>query len=229
MVTPEMRDPRVRQALNYAIDRKTMLEKIRQSRGELTNQVFGESTAAYKPELDTYYSYDPAKARELLKEAGHAGGFTLKLPRIAAIVSDALAASLQSDLGAVGVKLVWEDVDAGSAIKRIFTDRAFSGLVMNIGQSSTDWVVVGELVLPGAFNMFGYTDDTVKELLPKIQGRDAEDAKAELQALNEHLVEDGWFVPFYRMTYLHVSDGSVTITPQDGMAVPSIYNYAPAE
>ncbi|GGS93114.1 peptide ABC transporter substrate-binding protein [Planobispora rosea] len=229
VVTPQMRDPRVRQALNYAIDRKTMLEKIRQSRGELTNQVFGKSTAAYKPELDSYYSYDPVKARELLKEAGHADGFTLKLPRIAAIVSDALAASLQADLGAVGVKLVWEDVDAGSAIKRIFTDRAFSGLVMNIGQSSTDWVVVGELVLPGAFNMFGYTDDTVKKLLPEIQGRDAEEAKAELQALNEHLVKDGWFVPFYRMTYLHVSDGSVTITPQDGMAVPSIYNYAPAE
>jgi len=36
-------------------------------------------------------------------------------------------------------------------------------------------------------------------------------------------------VPFYRMSYLHVSDGSVTIRPQSGMAVPSIYNYSPAK
>ncbi|MEV0823710.1 ABC transporter substrate-binding protein [Nonomuraea rubra] len=228
-VTPELRDPRVRQALNYAIDRRTMLAKIRQGRGAVTSQVFGPATAAYKPELDNYYGFDQAKARALLKEAGHQSGFTLKLPRIPAIVSDALAASLQSDLGAVGVKLVWDDLDPGSAVQRIFRDRAYSAMVMNMGQSSADWVAVGEVVLPGAFNMFGYTDDTVKKLLPRIQGSAAQDAKADLQALNEHLVADGWFMPFYRMTYLHVSDGSVTIKPQDGMAVPAIYNYAPAQ
>ncbi|NRQ32837.1 ABC transporter substrate-binding protein [Nonomuraea sp. NN258] len=224
-VTPALRDPRVRQALNYAIDRQTMLSKIRQGRGAVTNQVFGTTTAAYKPELDTFYTYDPAKAKQLLKDAGHEG-FTLKLPRISAIVNDALAASLQADFEAAGVKLVWETVDQGSAIRRIFRDRAFSGMVMNMGQSSNDWVVVGELVLPGTFNMFGYIDDTVKGLLPKIQ---ATSDKASLQTLNEHLVKDGWFVPFYRMSYLHVSDGSVTIKPQDGMAVPSLYNYAPAQ
>ncbi|GAA2408122.1 ABC transporter substrate-binding protein [Nonomuraea africana] len=227
-VTPELGDPRVRQALNHAIDRETMLAKIRQGRGTVTSQVFGPATSAYKPELDTYYTFDQNKARDLLKAAGHADGFTLKLPRIPAIVSEALAASLQTDLAAVGVKLVWDDVDQGSAVQRIFRDRAFSGMVMNMGQSSTDWVVVGELVLPGAFNMFGYTDDTVKRLLPTIQSKPAAAAKADLQALNEHLVKDGWFLPFYRMTYLHVSDGTVTIAPQDGMAVPSIYNYAPA-
>jgi peptide/nickel transport system substrate-binding protein len=228
-VTPELRDPKVRQALNHAIDRQTMLAKIRQGRGAVTSQVFGPSTAAYKPELDTYYTFDQAKARTLLKEAGLEKGFSLKLPRIPAIVSDALAASLQSDLGAVGVKVVWDDLDPGSAVQRIFRDRAYSAMVMNMGQSSSDWVAVGEVVLPGAFNMFGYTDDTVKELLPKIQGRPAQEAKADLQALNRHLVEDGWFMPFYRMTYLHVSDGSVSIKPQDGMAVPAIYNYAPAQ
>ncbi|RJL30083.1 ABC transporter substrate-binding protein [Bailinhaonella thermotolerans] len=227
MVTPALRDPRVRQAINYAIDRKTMLDKIRQGQGAVTSQVFGPKAQAFKPELDTYYPYDPAKAKQLVKDAGKEG-FTLKLPRVSAIVSDALAASLQSDLAAAGIKLEWENVDQGTAVKRIFRDRGFSGMVMNMGQSPIDWVVVGELVLPGTFNMFGYTDDTVKDLLPKIQVKDAKDARADLQALNEHLVKDAWFVPFYRMTYLHVSDGSVTIKPQDGMAVPSIYNYAPA-
>ncbi|GAA3549758.1 hypothetical protein GCM10022419_032620 [Nonomuraea rosea] len=224
-VTPQLKDPRVRQALNYAIDRQTMLAKIRQGRGTVTSQVFGPTSAGYKPELDGYYTFDQAKARQLLKEAGLEGGFTLKLPRIPAIVTDALAASLQTDLGAVGVKVVWEDIDAGSAVQRIFKDRAYSAMVMNMGQSPADWVVIGDLVLPGAFNMFGYTDDTVKALLPAIQ-RDG--AAKDVQALNQHLVEDGWFLPFYRMTYLHVSDGSVRITPQDGMAVPAIYNYAPA-
>ncbi|MFI0352658.1 ABC transporter substrate-binding protein [Actinomadura sp. 9N407] len=226
--TPALREAKVRQALNHAIDRKTMLDKIRQGRGEVTNQVFSPQSAAYKKELDSSYSYDPAKARDLLKQAGYGSGFTLKLPRVAAIVPDALASSLQTDFGAVGIKLVWENIDRGD-IKRVFTERAYSAMVMNMGQASTDWVAVEELVLPGVFNMFGTTDDTVKGLLPKIQAASAEDAKPHLQALNEHLVKDAWFVPFYRISYLHVSDGTVKIAPQSGMAVPSLYNYAPVK
>lgn len=71
-LTPALRDPRVRQALNYAIDRATMLDRIRQGRGETTSQVFGPETQGYDKKLDPYYSHDPAKGRALLKEAGYA-------------------------------------------------------------------------------------------------------------------------------------------------------------
>ncbi|OAH09478.1 ABC transporter substrate-binding protein [Streptomyces jeddahensis] len=228
-LTPALKDTRVRQALNHAIDRTTMLGAIRQNRGQVTSQVFGPDTQGYDKRFDSYYSYDPAKARALLKEAGYAKGFTLKLPRVSAIVNDALAESLATDFKAVGVKLAWDELDGGSAIQKVFTDRAYSGMVMNIGQSASDWVVVNELVTPGAFNMFGTTDRTVQKLIPTIQTGTGEQAKQAARALNEHLVKEGWFAPFYRMTYLHVSDGTVKITPQSGMAVPSIYNYAPVK
>ncbi|GAA2628364.1 ABC transporter substrate-binding protein [Actinomadura fulvescens] len=227
-LVPALRDARVRQALNHALDRKTMLSKIRQGRGAVTDQIFGTQAAGYVKELDAHYAHDPAKARELLKQAGHASGFTLKLPRVSAIVSDALASSIQTDLAAIGVKVTWENVDAG-AIRKIFTDRGFPAMVMNLGQPADDWIGISDYVLPGVFNMFGTTDDTVRELLPKIQRAPAGEAKTELQALNRHLVEQAWFVPFYRLSYLHVTDGSVKVTPQSGMAVPSVYNYAPAK
>ncbi|MFI6520109.1 ABC transporter substrate-binding protein [Spirillospora sp. NPDC050679] len=227
-LVPALKDVRVRQALNHAIDRATMLGKIRQGRGTATSQIFGPKAASYLPELDSRYAHDPAKARELLKQAGFESGFTLKLPRIRAIVSDALASSLETDLKAVGVKLVWDEVDAG-AVRRIFTDRAYPAMVMNLGQPDADWIGIGDYVLPGVFNMFGTTDETMKKLLPKIQSAPEGAAKADLQALNRHLVEQAWFVPFYRMSYLHVSDGTVRVTPQSGMAVPALYNYAPVK
>lgn len=227
-LTPALRDPRVRQALNYAVDRDTMLDRIRQKRGRTTSQVFGPETQAYDKKLDSYYAHDPAKGRELLKEAGYANGFTLKLPRIPAIVNDALAASLQSDFKAIGVKLVWDTLDGGTAIQKVFKDRAYSGMVMNMGQPASDWAAANDLVTPGAFNMFGTTDAETRKLLPRIQTGTAAEAKTAARALDEHLVRDAWFVPFYRMSYLHVSDGTVKIAPQSGMAVPSIYNYAPA-
>lgn len=226
-LTPALRKPQVRQALNYALDRTTMLDKLRRGRGEATDQIFGTETKAYDKSLDTFYAHDPAKAKQLLAEAGYAKGFTLKLPRITAIVNDALAASVQMDLKAVGIKVVWEQLDASSAVQKIYKDRAYSAMVMNIGQSSIDWVTIQDLVTPGTFNLFGSTDATVKKLLPKVQAGGA-GADGAARALNKHLVEDGWFVPFYRSTFLVVSSKDVKVQTQSGMGVPSIYNYTPA-
>ncbi|WP_436775234.1 ABC transporter substrate-binding protein [Yinghuangia sp. YIM S09857] len=228
-VTPELKDPRVRQAVNHALDRATMLAQLRQGRGTATSQVFGPTSSGYKPELDNYYAHDPAKAKALLAEAGYGNGFTLKLPRVATIVNDALASSLQTDLKAVGINLEWEQVEPAKAIDRIIRGREFPGMVMNLGQSSQNWVIANDWVSPGPFNIFGTTDPTIQELMGKLKTETGDAEKAAAQALNQHLVENAWFVPFYRMSYLHVTDGSVVVTPQDGMAVPSIYNYKPAK
>lgn len=222
--TPALREPKVRQALNYALDRTTMLDKIRQGRGEVTDQVFGPETKGYDKSLDTHYPHDPAKAKTLLAEAGYPKGFTLKLPRVSAIVSDALASSIQADLGAIGIKVTWEQLEGTTALQRIYRDRAYSAMVMNIGQSPIDWVTVQDLVAPGTFNLFGSTDPTVKRLLPKVRTGDADASRA----LNRHLVEAGWFVPFYRTAFLLVSDPDVKAVPQSGMGVPSLYDYRPA-
>ncbi|MFC9501957.1 ABC transporter substrate-binding protein [Streptomyces sp. NPDC056982] len=228
--TPQLKDARVRQALNYALDRETMLKKIRDGRGEITDQVFGPETKAYDKSLDTYYPHDPAKARKLLAQAGYAKGFTLKLPRMSAIVNDALASSIEADFKAVGVKVKWDQLDGATALQKIFQEKAYSGMVMNIGQSSVDWVTVNDLVVPGAFNPFATSDPTVKKLLPQIQAASGTKAGDDAsRALNKHLVEEGWFAPFYRASFLLVSTKDVKVVAQSGMAVPSIYDYTPAK
>ncbi|RKS05037.1 peptide/nickel transport system substrate-binding protein [Nocardiopsis sp. Huas11] len=228
-IAPELAEPEVRQAINHAVDRETMLEQLRDGQGETTSQIFGPQTDAYDPELDTYYDHDPERARELLADAGYPDGFALTLPRMSEIVSDPLATSLQSDLADVGIDLTWDNLDSGSALNSIFTEQAYPGMVMNNAQPAEDWVTTVELVLPGTFNFFGTTDETVQDLTHTIQTSPDGEAADQARELNRHLVEQGWFVPFYRMTFLHVSDGTVDVEPQSGMAVPALYNYAPAE
>jgi peptide/nickel transport system substrate-binding protein len=190
--------------------------------------VYGKETQAYDKALDTYYAHDPAKAKRLLAEAGYADGFTLELPRVSAIVNDALASSISADLKAVGVTVAWDQLDGATAVQKVYRERAYPAMVMNMGQSPIDWVATQELVAPGTFNMFGTSDATVRKLMPKVQAGSPQEAGEASRALNRHLVEQGWFVPFYRITYQIVSTADVKVTPQSGMAVPSIYNYAPA-
>lgn len=70
-------DVRVRQALNYAIDKEAIIETIFQGVGE-------PSSAPIVPAVFGYtqvgpYEYDPDRARELLAEAGYADGFEIEL------------------------------------------------------------------------------------------------------------------------------------------------------
>ncbi|GAA4834412.1 ABC transporter substrate-binding protein [Luteimicrobium xylanilyticum] len=221
-------DVKVRQAINYAIDRDALLTGLRQGRGTVTSQIWGPDTPGYEKSLDDAYPYDPAKAKQLLAEAGYADGFTLTLPALAGITTDAMTSALSTQLKKVGITLKWDSLDGSTALQKIFRDRAYAGMVMNLGQATDAWTVVQAAILPGTFNMFGYTDPTVTKLAAKIAAEPADQAGADAKALNEHVVDQAWFAPFYRMTYTLVTDQTVKATTQSGMAVPSLYDYTPA-
>lgn len=71
--TPEFKDKRVRQAMNYALDVKTMLDTLMQGLAEPMDAPIPSTIFGYAPQ--TPYTYDPKKAKELLSEAGVPNGF----------------------------------------------------------------------------------------------------------------------------------------------------------
>lgn len=69
-------DVRVRQAMNYAIDREAIVKNVLGGYGKVTNGPIVEGEFGWRPELEEYgYEYDPAKAKQLLTEAGYPNGF----------------------------------------------------------------------------------------------------------------------------------------------------------
>jgi len=80
---------KVRQALNVAINRKELLKTVFAGKGSLVYVTgWSDKSEGYNPEwakrFDGMYGYNPARAKELLKEAGYgAGGRPLKLKILA--------------------------------------------------------------------------------------------------------------------------------------------------
>jgi peptide/nickel transport system substrate-binding protein len=69
-------DKRVRQAVNYAIDRETYVRDILNGYGVPAKSMFATSALAYDPAAKGY-NYDLEKAKALLRDAGLSGGFNV--------------------------------------------------------------------------------------------------------------------------------------------------------
>jgi ABC-type transport system substrate-binding protein len=100
---PPFDDRRVRQALNYAIDKDHLIKLVAgtavPAHGMLPPGVAGRDDALAP------YPHDPAKARALLAAAGHPDGLDLELVTIGDAEAENIATSIQGDLAEVGVRL----------------------------------------------------------------------------------------------------------------------------
>ncbi|WP_371515904.1 ABC transporter substrate-binding protein [Kitasatospora sp. NBC_01300] len=107
-------NPLVRRAANFAIDRKAIAEKLLHGTADPAYQTAPRATAAYDPAGDAY-SYDPAKARQLLAEAGVPNGFstsvTVPTGGSGNLLPVPIAEALQRDLAAVGIKVELRTTD----------------------------------------------------------------------------------------------------------------------
>jgi peptide/nickel transport system substrate-binding protein len=100
-------DKRVRQAINYAVDKDSIVKNLFMGYArKLEGQVTGPDGFGYNPNVKAY-PYDPKKAKELLKEAGYSQGFEVVLETASGQypkdteVSQLIAAQLLESMGIV--------------------------------------------------------------------------------------------------------------------------------
>ncbi len=68
---PALKDTRVRQALNWAIDREVLVDKVLAGHGTAGSTVIPPLYTTLHLQPENPYSYDPARADQLLTEAGY--------------------------------------------------------------------------------------------------------------------------------------------------------------
>jgi peptide/nickel transport system substrate-binding protein len=92
-------DVRVRQAVNYAVDKSAITKQLLRGYARPLTQILTPDIFGYNPDVPGY-PYDPGKAKALLREAGLAKGFSTEMSAGAlyADVVEAVAANLK-DVG----------------------------------------------------------------------------------------------------------------------------------
>ncbi|MEN9660873.1 MAG: hypothetical protein RLZZ443_802 [Actinomycetota bacterium] len=214
-------DVRVRQAIAYAINRPALLKAVEYN-GQVTNQVFGTSTSAYQKKYDSYYTYNPTKAKQLLADAGYADGFTLDLPTW---VEPNLNALLEGYLKDVGIKVRWvSDTNWYPNAKA----GKYAAIVMQIFQG-TDLVTLNTLVNQGTWNALKSQDPAIQNATDSMAfNSNPKNVSLQMGKVNDFLVQQAWFVPFYRIPTLIASSNRVKVVSQTQNVMPYIYNYSPS-
>jgi peptide/nickel transport system substrate-binding protein len=124
--TSPLRLKKVRRAINYGFDRRKMMMYLRNSIGRPAESGF---VPAGMPSFDSSvvhgYTYQPAKARQLLKEAGFEGGKGIPPIRLLtiAIYSD-LASFIAKELEAIGITVSVEVIQKGLLLEQTAKSQA---------------------------------------------------------------------------------------------------------
>lgn len=224
-INPALANVKVRQAMNYAFDRKTILAQQYLNEGTVTDQVFGPESGAYVPELDNTYSYDPAKAKSLLSEAGYPKGFTLKIPTVAGF--DAINAVFKQQLSDVGITLQAESIPDANYVADMAAAK-YAGATFQLYQGEP-WVAINQMISTTAlYNPFKSETPELTALIKAVQNGGDKSAD-EAKKVNEYITKNAWFIPMFRLNQMYFSNKKIDVQPQLQQAVPSIYNYAPAK
>ena len=69
--SPPLNNTKVRQAIGYAIDREKIIHELLYDQARIAHSILPPESKAYSE--GSLYTYDPARSRQLLKEAGYKG------------------------------------------------------------------------------------------------------------------------------------------------------------
>lgn len=112
-------DVRVRQALNYAVNKDAFIKVVYDGYADPMDSPEPALMDFYKKQ-GTNYAYDPAKARQMLAEAGYPNGFDGTLTGVSSTLTARGMEFIQQQLGAVGVRLKLDELEAGVLTAKMF-------------------------------------------------------------------------------------------------------------
>jgi peptide/nickel transport system substrate-binding protein len=205
---PEQWDPkspwhdlRVRQAANFAIDREGMSKALFLGYCKVTNSIVPYTFEDYwQPPAAVY---DPEKAKKLMAEAGHAGGFDAGLMYCDSSYANMAEVSI-NNLAAIGITAKLQPIEragffAGYSAKK-YSRGIIQGASAAFGNAATR--LASFVVKDGAFCYGSYPD--IDELYPlQADETDPKKRAATLDKMQQLVYDKAIYVPIWQLAFLN--------------------------
>lgn len=130
-------DVRVRRAAQHAIDSKALVESLFYGEGEVTNQFIYKRHWGYNPSV-VGYPYNPAKAKQLLTEAGYPNGFKTILHYRTSPSDDVTFTAVQGFLKAVGIDAEMDPMQQARLTQTAWDGGKWEGLILSREAANPD-------------------------------------------------------------------------------------------
>jgi peptide/nickel transport system substrate-binding protein len=227
-LVPALKDVRVRQALNYGVDRQKIAKALFGEYGTVTEQIVLPGQDGYNE--SARYNYDPAKAKSLLEQAGYGSGFTIKVLTTSFANTHLVPQAMAEDLEKIGVKLeLTNQAEAGNYIRDLGSGE-FPAYGIGYGTQPVHLMGPG-LFLPSAalFNPRKSSDPEIEMLYQKAAQMDDAGRAAVDRQIIARLTDQAWFVPVvFVPVFFFANEKVADIEPTTGEPIPNPVHWRPA-
>jgi len=214
------RDVRLRQALNYAINRSDMIEYGAKGNGVVIPALIPAQEFGHDPKLAPY-PFDPGKAKDLLRQAGHPDGLAVSL--IASEEMEAQATVVSKMLEQIGLKVELRILDPVTYNKKTL----LSGLDQPAEKQTWDIALTAYLdtlnfpayLLYHVFALDGSNDWVVeqpalRQLYEQVLGTvDRDKQRVIYQQMERHTRDQAYFLFLYNPVQLYAVNKDVRFVP----------------
>jgi len=197
---------KVRQALNYAIDKQTLLDKFDSKFGYKSGAAQGPippGMMGFNPKL-VRYSYDINKAKELLSQAGYPKGFSIALYyNKEGSVAEFIAKEVKKNLAKIGIKVDIKGEKCSELHKMVKQDK-LPFFVMTWGADTPDPTdyLYSLYHSKSSSNSVNYYNSMIDNRIEQAWGiMDDEKFVQMIQQIEKTIVNDAPAIYIYHITY----------------------------
>ena len=217
---------KLREALNYAIDKDKIVKFVLKNRGKpAVNGPIPPGMPGFNPEIKGY-TYNIAKAKELLKEAGYTDGKNLKLSLVCGNeeIQRSIAIAIQEQLKSAGIEMQIEQLLQATLISKQ-ENGEFPFWRASWGADYFDpenfmALFYSKNITPNGPNRVGYKNPKVDELYEKSLKETDNAARMKIyDEIQKIVIEDAAWLPLYYNEQIYLLNKNIEGFYIDGLNI----------
>jgi peptide/nickel transport system substrate-binding protein len=188
-----LNDPRVRKALNYAVNVEDVMIIVNEGLGTpIGSSIYPAFGKYFMPELADAYPYDPEKAKELLSEAGYPDGFSLTITAPSNYVVHVNTAQvLAEQFKAIGIDAKINLVEWATWLSEVYQGRNFESTVVGFDASYlTARALLERWISDNSKNMINFNDPEYDRVLKEAFAATSDEEQTALYKQAEKILSD---------------------------------------